>query len=75
MEIESWLEWYRHPATQRMWDIMKARRSALQESWAAGAFTHESTEGTAQQNAKALGKVQQLEELMELIYDDFYGEQ
>ena len=46
------------------------------ESWAAGAFTSESVDETAQMNARALGKVQMLEEVVALLrtaraeYDD-----
>ena len=39
------------------------------EQWSQGQFTSESTEGTAQMNAKALGAVQLIEELLETDYE------
>jgi len=42
------------------------------ESWSAGIFTGKSIEETAQLNAKALGQVHALEDLLEMTFDDFY---
>lgn len=42
----------------------------LKEAWSEAAFTHERSEGTAQLNAKAIGKAQALKEVLELDADD-----
>ena len=42
----------------------------LKEAWSEAAFTQERNEGTAQLNAKAIGKAQALKEVLELGADD-----
>lgn len=51
-------------------------RKEILESWARGAFTEETMEGTIQMNAKWIGKVEMLDDIVELLvekrkeYDD-----
>jgi hypothetical protein len=62
--------WKNHPVTKEYFKMMKQLREELLEQWANSNFTAETSEGTAQLNAKALGKVQLLDELL-----DFYIEE
>lgn len=67
---EEFSEWLDHPVTKQYQQILLSLRKDLLEQWAAGNFTGSSAEETVQLNAKALGRIHQLEELMELEYDD-----
>lgn len=63
---EEWLEWLGHPVTQIFRDYMKELQAEVQENWAAGMYTAESSEGTAQKNAVALGQFRLLEDLLQV---------
>lgn len=72
---EAWLEWRRNPYTNHFFrNILPKLRERLMEEWAAGIFTADRKDGTDQLNARALGKVHQLEELMELTYEEITSE-
>lgn len=51
----------------RMLSELSDTRSEYLESWAGGVFTEESVDGTAQRNAEALGKVQMLDSVIEMV--------
>lgn len=65
-EIQSWKQ---HPVTDEFVSILEERRRDLQDSWSAGQFTGKSTDETAQMNAKAIGQVQMLEDILQSIED------
>lgn len=47
-------------------ELTEVRKEIL-EAWASGRFTEESSDGTIQMNAKWIGKVEMLDEVIELI--------
>lgn len=67
---QEFLEWKKHPVTELLFQYLKARRTAILEAWAAGQFTAESSEGTSQQNAKALGLMEAIEGILYMEADD-----
>ena len=66
---EEWDEWTQLETTKMFHRALREIRIQLLEDWAAGAFTGSNVDETVQQNSRALGKVQQLEDLMEIDYD------
>lgn len=61
---EEWNEWLQHPVTVAFREHLASLKERIKEDWAAGFFTDESSEGTAQKNAVALGQHQLLEDLL-----------
>ena len=49
-------------------------KESVKEQWAAGAFTDMSQFGTAILNAKAIGAVQMIEQIIGIEYDRILGE-
>jgi len=62
-------EWKHHPETKRLHNYLKRISGELMEAWANGQYTTESTEGTAQLNAKAIGKYEAISEILGMEYD------
>jgi hypothetical protein len=48
---------------------LRKRRQEFLEAWSRGDFIHETAGGTAQLNAKAMGKVNAIDEFLELDAD------
>lgn len=69
---EEVLEWKTHQVTKEWFKYLKRLREDVKEAWSNGVFTGESSEATAQLNAKALGKIQMLSDLIE---SDFLTEE
>lgn len=61
---EEWSEWLQHPVTVAYRRHMTERLREIQDEWAAGVYTSESSEGTAQRNAVALGQYRLLQDLL-----------
>jgi hypothetical protein len=57
-------------ATQKFLEYLKILREQSKESWANGAFTAESESGTIQTNAREIGRVMLLEDLINMNYDE-----
>jgi hypothetical protein len=49
---------------------LKKLRELTKEAWSNGVYTAETIEGTIQLNAKALGKAEILEDLINITYED-----
>lgn len=62
-------EWKSLPQTEAFFRHLKGLRQDLLEAWSDGTFTAESVEGTAQLNAKALGYVEMIDQIVNL--EDF----
>ena len=60
-------EWVQHPVTQELIKELLGDLSNLKEAWGDGVYTTESIEGTVQQNAKALGKVEAVGDILSWI--------
>jgi hypothetical protein len=64
MERESWAF---HPVTQEFLMFLKDSRQEAMEAWAAEAFVGKDAQATTQSNAKALGGVNALLQVIEII--------
>jgi hypothetical protein len=51
----------------RVLESIARTKHDIKDNWAAGNYTEETVEGTAQQNAKAIGRYQALEDVEDLI--------
>lgn len=67
--LDEWKEWKQHEVTKEFFDSIKARIEEKKEDWANGNFTTESSDGTVQKNAAAVGAVAALSDLLETSYE------
>jgi hypothetical protein len=67
------LAWESHPVTMLFRDRLEARLNDLKTLWASGAFTDQSQFGTAILNAKAIGRCEEITEMLDLTYEDIEG--
>lgn len=63
--------WWADPVTQAFREFLHKWETSLTDQWANGVFQGESSEGTHNANAQALGKVRVLRDLRELDYTQF----
>ena len=56
------LEWREHPVTEYVIQDLEEQIKELQEAWSRGAFTEDTSDGTAQLNASSIGAVKALQE-------------
>lgn len=61
--------WLGDPVTQAFMEYMRRSVLSLQDQWSNGVFISSSTAETARMNVQAVGKVQQLNELLNLDVD------
>lgn len=59
--------WYHHPGTQYLIKELKSVITQAKDGWVSGQFTASSFEETIQLNAKAIGIVQSVEDVLALI--------
>lgn len=59
--------WYNHPCTKYLINSLTGDQAALVQGWISGRFTDKSLEATAQENAKRIGQVQNIDDLLEQI--------
>ena len=71
---EEWSQWQEHPATQALLGVLALWKESVKEQWAAGVFTDMSQFGTAILNAKAIGAVQMIDQIINIEYDRVIGE-
>lgn len=62
-------EWAAHPVTQAFLKTLRESRQETLESWAKEAYIGETAEQSGHRNAKALGGVNVLDQVIELIED------
>lgn len=55
--------------------FLRNQRQELMERWSSGHFTAETSEGTAQLNAKALGEMEAIQQFIDLSPEQFLQEQ
>jgi hypothetical protein len=67
---EEFSEWLLQPMTVAYMSYLKELKRSTMEDWAAGLYTAESAEGTAQKNAVALGQIRLIEDLLTLTVED-----
>jgi hypothetical protein len=71
---QEWQDWQAHPGTRVLRHVLLSWKEQVKEQWAAGSFTDMSQFGTAILNAKAIGAVQLIDQIMGLEYDRIVGE-
>ena len=71
---EEWEQWLDHPATKALQSVLRSWKEGVKDQWAAGAFTDMSQFGTAILNAKAIGAVQIIDQIIGIEYDRVAGE-
>lgn len=71
--MESRNEWLQHEQTIRLRRVIEGYMVGLQREWAAGVHTADTSEGTAQKNAVALGQYRTYEDVLELLKEDEDG--
>ena len=71
---QEWEDWQAHPGTQVLHQVLLAWKEQVKEQWAAGSFTDMSQFGTAILNAKAIGAVQLIDQVIGLEYERIMGE-
>lgn len=64
---EMWIEWQAMNCTKEFLQYLKEEIEVGKEAWTTGMFTAETAEGTAQLNAKALGKIEALKDLQDKL--------
>lgn len=52
---------------ERVVDLIKENRQLILEAWGRGELTTESTDGTVQLNAKWIGKIEALDEVLDML--------
>ena len=65
--MESRNEWLQDEYTIELRHLIEGEMARLQREWAAGVHTAETSEGTAQKNAVALGQYRTYEDVLELL--------
>jgi hypothetical protein len=65
---EKFEDWLRHPVTIQLNRWLRQQVQQTQTQWASGNFTAESAHATVQLNAQAIGRVQTLQELLDLEF-------
>jgi len=61
--------WLQHPLTKSLLLTLKGDYLDYHSAWESGAFTSESSDGSSQQNAKALGSLEAIRLLANYIED------
>lgn len=64
-------DWLGHPVSKVFLTALRQERESVMEAWAAGVFTEQTVDGSAQLNSRALGEVQILHELVEFLTTPF----
>ena len=62
-----WLEWAQHPQTELLLRKLKESKQETMEAWASEAYVGQSAELTYGANAKALGGIDLLDKVINLI--------
>lgn len=73
--LERYDDWLAHPVTVALNRFLRNQRQELMERWSSGHFTAETSEGTAQLNAKALGEMEAIQQFIDLSPEQFLQEQ
>lgn len=60
-------EWLNHQCTLELQQRLKEEYDTIVDMWANGAFTNESSDGTAQANAEALGRVKAISAFLDMM--------
>jgi hypothetical protein len=67
---EDFDDWLTNPVTEVFRKHLGKMVEQTKGDWASGLYTAESSEGTAQKNAVALGSIRILEDILNITYED-----
>jgi hypothetical protein len=65
-----WQAWRAHEGTALVVSGLKERRAAFVESLATGVFTYKTCEATALKTAEVVGRINEIDQLIELMMTD-----
>ena len=68
MNRQEWVEWQNLEITQLVWKLLKTKREEATENWVAGVFKDQES------NLMAIGKVQMLDDLLNIDFEETNGE-
>lgn len=66
---EEWASWKFDPVTVALFAYLRGRVEEMKQAWVEGRFTHQSAEGTAQLNAKAMGACDTISQILDLDFE------
>ncbi len=66
---EEFHNWLLHPVTEQFREFLRASLVDLQNQWVEGNFTTETSDGTAQANARSIGRGQTLLDVLNLDFE------
>ncbi len=72
MVEQEFLEWKKHPVTEKLYRLLEDRKGEIMEAWAAGSYTYLNSDGTSQKNAEALGMIRAIMEIIDIEAGDLY---
>lgn len=67
VSLEEKVQWLNHPCTMALLMTLKGDYIELHAAWESGEFVDQVADGTAQQNAKALGSLDEIRLIAEYI--------
>ena len=70
MVEQEFLEWKKHPVTEKLYRLLEDKKAAIMEAWAAGSYTYLNSDGTSQKNAEALGMIRAVMDILTLEAGD-----
>ena len=70
MVDQEFLEWKKHPVTEKLYRLLEDRKKEIMEAWAAGSYTYLNSDGTSQKNAEALGMIRAVMDILTLEAGD-----
>lgn len=68
MQKEDWVRWKQDEVTKEVWRVLQQLKQGCLEEWANGNFQDHET------NLKAIGKVQMLDDIINISYEEANGE-
>jgi hypothetical protein len=67
---EEVVDWLQHPVSQALLNHLQRQRQRVLEQWVAGHFQSENPNVTQGANAHALGRIDQIEHLLDIDAED-----
>lgn len=64
---QEWLEWQQHPQTKVLLSRLQLSRQETCHNWSKGEFVGDSLEEMALRNAKALGGISVLDQIIDIV--------
>lgn len=71
---DEFLSWLEHPVTQALFLLCQSKIDEAKNLWVAGTFLDQSQFATAIENARAIGRCETLQALLDTEYEDIKGD-